>query len=451
MELVQDVCTRLDCLALYQVSRTCRAFRHLLQKKPASRHSFFLWRTLTVVHNQDTLNSTNKSDDASRGNLYRLVCFLIMCGLQSQVDVLMLDGCSFLDSPLLDTLIRAFGTSTRLSLVRCPQIDCWQILHLLKSAIKSNQHYSDQRNDTIPSNQLLAALKKIRQPPSPKSGLLHKADVTETNTATLFSLTTETPSSPLPCLQHLVQLDIEGAFPSERSYKSYGHEMYCFGEIRRALLQLGHKDNSNDDSSSNNDGYQQLSEGHYALYQFWLLLRSHMLRWDEEDGGERARTTDLHPPWLPDTLVQFIQITEQDTKDPSSSLIQLDLAPCPLCHRNVATTGRPSSCSTCHAPVMMVCAQCRCHSCHAVLCTHCHHTQQTRSRQQPASTIPVTEDLALWRVIRCQQCHLPRRTCGPCESKHHRWICTTCQQRCHRKLSLSPRLFKKSRHWSHWI
>ncbi|KAI8084814.1 uncharacterized protein BX664DRAFT_337855 [Halteromyces radiatus] len=220
-----------------------------------------------------------------------------------------------------------------------------------------------------------------------------------------------------PCLQHLTQLDIEGAFPSERSYKSYGHEMYCFGEIKKVLLQFGKKEN-NESIDAATAQQQQLSEGHYALYQFWLLLRSHMLRGDglllqqdqpqDNDHRERVASLDPHqqhsrqqidlrrdfrPAWLPDSLVQFIQITEQD--DPSSS-VKIDLIACPLCSRNVASSSSGLAsrsttttktcidrvpCHVCQNLTPMVCAQCRCHACHAVLCRRCHQLHQSRLRQ----------------------------------------------------------------------
>ncbi|KAI8336657.1 hypothetical protein BC941DRAFT_427679 [Chlamydoabsidia padenii] len=509
VELLQDIFTRLDCLTLYQLSLTCHAFRQLLQKTPTSRNGFFLWRTLKV-------ESLWTNHQEAMG-LYQLVCFLVMGGIHDQVDSLILDGCVFIDSPLLNTVIRAFPVLSRLSLVHCPQIDCWKILHMLKASINDNhraQHQTGKHQTMIQQQSstaaFLKALKKVREPP-PETILLNKTDntnstETSSNTSleagtTLFGLTNDNhhqssskldiPFS-LPCLKYLTRLDIEGAFPSERSHKSYGHEMYCFGEIKRALLQLG--DNDNDGSHIETTDYQQLSEGHYALYQFWLLLRSHMLRWDEQQQVDHQN--EFRPPWLPETLVQFIRITEQTD---FSSSIKIDLAPCPLCHRNVATTDHnTTSCFTCHAPTMKVCAQCRCHSCQAVLCTRCHHIQRTQFRQTPfqqqqqqqqdlvtirpsvtagvttaiASTTAVTvatmvteqshhQDLTLlssWRIIRCQHCHLPRRTCGQpsCvfENKQQRWTCNTCQQQRwgkHSRISLSPRLFKKSRHWSHWI
>ncbi|CAO3598269.1 unnamed protein product [Absidia cylindrospora] len=470
-----------------------------------------IWRTVTVDSN---LPSTHQQQ--GRLELYKMVCFMVTSGIHVHVDSLVLDGCSFLDPALLDTLIRAYPNLTRLSLVHCPQIGCWQILYMLRASIKGNyqlamlakQHQTTQETQqqqpvddtTDESKILLAALKTTKQPQQQKMTLFNKTGFSDVGVSSsslstrdhILGLTnhhhhqTQTTDngnnsnsvqSLLPCLKHLTRLDMEGAFPSERSYKSHTHEMYCFGEIKKALLQLGQHQGDDENMAPT---YQQLSEAHYALYQFWLLLRSHMLRWDgsgqETNDNQQQQQQqqqqhdpppprgrqwqDFRPPWLPDTLVQFIQITEQDQP---SSPVKIDLAPCPLCHRNVAPPPceQQPLCYACQVPTPMVCAQCRCHSCHAVLCPRCHHTHQARFRQsthndessphqqasaegtrgistdttQQQNTTKIASLLSSWRTLHCQQCHLPRRICGQplCStqlenSKHHRWTCTSCQQ-----------------------
>ncbi|ORZ17716.1 hypothetical protein BCR42DRAFT_412360 [Absidia repens] len=523
MELIQDILARLDCITLYQLCLCSSLFRHLLRK------TTMLWRTLKV----DSSLPPGRQQQTPL-ELYKLVCFMVTSGIHVHVNSLVLDGCSFLDPALLDTLIRAYPNLIRLSLVHCPQIGCWQILYMLRASIKGNyqlamlakqyqptqERQQQQRHiddTTDESKILLAALKTTKQPQQQKMTLFTRTGFSDVGFSSSSSTrdhilgltnhhhhrhqthTTDNGngSSPaealLPCLKHLTRLDMEGAFPSERSYKSHTHEMYCFGEIKKALLQLGQHQDGDENMAPI---YQQLSEAHYALYQFWLLLRSHMLRWDDSgqetnDNEQQQRDhprgrqwQDFRPPWLPDTLVQFIQITEQD--HPSSS-VKIDLAPCPLCHRNVAPPPcqRRSLCYACQAPTPMVCAQCRCHSCHAVLCPRCHHTHQVRFRQStqneslhqqafaagttitPINTNTTQQDttkiaslLSSWRTLHCQQCHLPRRICGQpsCStqlenSKHHRWTCTSCQQQQQwaRQRKVPPRFFKKARHWSHWI
>ncbi|ORZ00145.1 hypothetical protein BCR43DRAFT_484744 [Syncephalastrum racemosum] len=195
-------------------------------------------------------------------------------------------------------------------------------------------------------------------------------------------------------LQHLTSLRIQGAFPSERSHTSYAHEMYCYGEIKKILLHPS----------------SQLSESHYALYQFWLMLRSRMLQ--QQQALEQP--VIFRPGWLPEALADFILLTEQDNDTAS---VQLDVGHCLLCHKHVSPKST-QACLRCTAPTSRTCAQCACQFCQSVLCAPCFR----------ADPLP---------VLRCSDCHLTRRQCLACRPHLSTidadWRCVQCVQQTKRR------------------
>ncbi|CAO3648708.1 unnamed protein product [Cunninghamella echinulata] len=510
-EILHHIFTHLDNLSLYQLTLTSSSIRYQLQS-----YSSTLWRNFLVDPSFLLYDATV---------FYQCLYFLIHSQLNLRITCLTINQCPYLDHALLNIIIHAFPYLNSLSIKHATQIDCWQLLHLLRVTHQKNQQYINTITTTIipSSDYLLKTLKKMNHPQL-KLSLLNKSNIPDTIIPTLSSTLSNfnhhnnnsTINHPhhqqqkernnpfyekedmnqhqilYPCLQYLTKLDIQGAFPSERSYKSYGHEMYCFGELKKILLQFGHLEEKNKHkiiSTSSSSVYlqQQLREGHYALYQFWLLLRSRTLRWDNNDNNNShghnenhqehdldQEEQDFRPPWLPETVIHFIQITEQDHP---KSMVQLDLMPCRLCHRNVTTTTTSLiKCQSCQSPTSMVCHQCKCLSCDAVLCKRCYRRHQSISRQpqqqqqnvmmnsssssstsRPPTTTTLTmnplnnnnnnsssesgnirnnnnysvnnnlnnnrgsnntknkQQLALlssWKTLRCHQCHLPRRTCG---------------------------------------
>ncbi|KAI9306275.1 hypothetical protein BJ944DRAFT_263827 [Cunninghamella echinulata] len=421
IEILHHIFTHLDNLSLYQLTLTSSAIRYQLQS-----YSSTLWRNFLVDPSLLLYDATI---------FYQCLYFLIHSQLHLHITCLTINQCPYLDHALLNIIIHAFPYLNSLSIKHATQIDCWQLLHLLRATHQKNQQHINimTTTTTIPSSDyLLKTLKKMNHPRL-KLSLLNKSSIPDTIIPNLSSSlsnfnhihqhtpTINHPHSPhyqqkernnffhekeemsqhqilYPCLQYLTKLDIQGAFPSERSYKSYGHEMYCFGELKKILLQFGHLEEKNKHkiiSTTSSSIYlqQQLSEGHYALYQFWLLLRSRMLRWDSNDNNNNSHDRnenyqehdldqeelEFRPPWLPETLIHFIQITEQDHP---KSMVQLDLIPCRLCHRNVTTTTTSLiKCQSCQSPTSMVCHQCKCLSCDSVLCKKCYRRHQSISRQ----------------------------------------------------------------------
>ncbi|ORZ00144.1 hypothetical protein BCR43DRAFT_130481 [Syncephalastrum racemosum] len=198
-------------------------------------------------------------------------------------------------------------------------------------------------------------------------------------------------------LQHLTSLRIQGAFPSERSHTSYAHEMYCYGEIKKILLHPS----------------SQLSESHYALYQFWRTLRPRMQPQENSPPGPfRDR--------MPETPANSTH-TEED----KISCVRLDVSLCRLCHKHVGSKST-QACLRCTAPTSRTCAQCACQSCQSVLCAPCFR----------ADPLP---------VLRCSGCHLIRRQCLACRPRlcslsGADWRCPSC--------SAQPK--RKRRGWKRW-
>ncbi|CAO3637488.1 unnamed protein product [Cunninghamella blakesleeana] len=532
-EILHDIFTHLDGLSLYQLTRVSSYLRYQLQT-----YSSHLWSDLFIDPNLILFQQDARY-------FYQCLCFLISFQLHLKVFFLSINHCFYLDQVLLDILIHSFPNLISLSMKQASQIDCWQLLHLLRSIHQKNQQLLEQQqnfsssssssssfnknrsNYIVSSTLLLKSLKKMNHPQL-KVSLFNKSFIPDTIIPSITSTpssnydntninqqennhSSSPPSSSLkfkfyqnqnhqdrqdhqdlqyqlyPCLQYLRKLDIQGAFPSERSYQPYGHEMYCFGEIKKILLQFGHqgKNNTNKNDLSSSIHQQQLTEGHYALYQFWLLLRSRVLRRDTNNNNNNNNNNnqqynnnhnnnnaeveeDFRPPWLPETLIQFIQITEHDHP---ASKVKIDLAPCRLCHRNVTLSSSSSSssstikCQSCQSPTTTTtCHQCKCVSCDAVLCIRCyrrHHllSREAQMRQQqnnlnissPSPTPSLDNNnnennnenenhrpfiltnssdtnhhhnnnrngndqqiqrLTSWKVLRCFQCNFSRRTCG---------------------------------------
>ncbi|KAI9489178.1 hypothetical protein BDB00DRAFT_791316 [Zychaea mexicana] len=237
-EVALEAFARLDSATLYQLTLVSRGYRHLLAHHEASR----CWNALVFEPHIPL-------DDARINSMMR---FLTKFQLHMYTRSAHFDGTT-IDVTRLEKILRHLPYITQLSITHCPNLDCYQVLQLLKSSAK-NTSFVD--NNSIISTS------------SSHTGLA-------------------------PFLQHLEQLYMQGLFPSERGQKSYAHEMYAYAG----------------------------------------------------DG-------DFRPPWLPDELVQFIQVIEEQQNLPSeengsnnnnNSNRQrrpiADVEPCHLCHKNVASTG----------------------------------------------------------------------------------------------------------------
>lgn len=301
--------------------------------------------------------------------LHSALCFLVTFQRNTRIRSARFDHAPIEDSTL-ESILFYLPNLTHLSLIECPRIDCWKILRILKIATPSNRF-----------------------------------------------------------LQHLTRLEIRGNFPSERGYRTFAMEMYCYGEIKRILSGL------------RNDGksvMHELSETQYSLYQFWLVLRS------------RLEQADFRPVWLPDAVSQFIRLTEETT----SSTVQVDLQPCPLCYRNVATADQYRSCKVCGIPAPSICSQCMCLQCGDMLCFKCNKQLHNNGGGRPegptreamavvaavATATSPQRDIIPWRVIQCRRCHISRRVCGSpgcqapflaADKRFGRWYCSPCKE--HRK------------------
>ncbi|KAG0191483.1 hypothetical protein DFQ28_011731 [Apophysomyces sp. BC1034] len=403
MEIMLQICDRLDSVSLYRITLVSGQFRQI------STHAPWLWDVIV-------LDPHVKFDSAL---LHSLLCFLVKFRLHFRVRSARFDRHPTIDLATLESFLQYLPRLKHLSVVQCPQIDCWQILRLLKTAAKNNASGAGAEDEDEDEDGGFSTVSPKQMKSRAASGSF---------------------------LRELCRLELRGSFPSERNHKSYGHEMYCYGEIKQTLLSFSFYDD---------DRPQGLSENHYALYQFWLLLRSRMLT-VVRDSSDRNSTSNDHQPfrpsWLPDTLLRFIHLTE--TEDPSAP-VKMDIEPCQLCYKNVAVSGN-TPCRICGAVTPIACVQCMCLQCSAVLCWACYRQcchlstrtaadqHQHQQQQQPTP----------WRVIRCHQCDLSRRVCGDpaCvdplltpTKRRKKWYCGACREQ-HRneRWKARPRFLRHS-------
>ncbi|KAI8140081.1 hypothetical protein BJV82DRAFT_623842 [Fennellomyces sp. T-0311] len=323
-----------------------------------------------------------------------IVYFLVSFQLHLRISSARFDGTA-IEASELEMVLRRLPYVSELSVAQCTRIDCYQVLNMLKSARARTD------NDSV------------------------------------ISASSQTGQAPF--LHHLSIVHMRGLFPSERGVKSYAQELYVYGSIKKLLLRQRHND---------------LSESHYALYQFWVILRSRMML--------IAGDNDFRPPWLPDELVHFIETTEQqDEYRPIA-----DIEPCHLCHKNVTSIGS-AVCKICGVSTPKSCAQCQCLQCANILCLKCYrqfcggntsvnHAGQENERNAALLPLSATAAAALvamatttsgprpycgmpWQMVRCRRCHISRRVCGSsaCQKPFltserrlsEKWYCSSCKEK----------------------
>ncbi|KAI7858867.1 hypothetical protein BDC45DRAFT_285314 [Circinella umbellata] len=407
IEVVLEIFKHLDTVTLYQLTLVSRDYRNTLIQQSN------IWNPLVFEPQNITFNNINS-----------ILLFLTKFQLHLNIRFALFDRTS-INIAILEKVLRQLPYITSLSIAHCNNIDCYQILNLLKSSAKNNTHAHNNNNEDDDNYENHESIISIRS----------------------------SHTEPTPFLQHLSQIYMQGLFPSERGHKSYALEMLTYGMIKKLLLKLPCRD---------------LSESHYALYQFWLLLRSRMLL----IAGE----TDFRPPWLPDELVQFIQVTEGEQQQETLNPIA-DITPCHLCHKNVAAIGS-AACKICGVSTPKSCAQCTCLQCGHILCLTCYRRfcggggnnnntgighgghnvghNNNNTTQQALLPLSATAAAALvavatttngqrppcglpWQIVRCRQCHLSRRVCGsitcqkPFMTSERRmvdkWFCAPCKEK----------------------
>ena len=430
IEIVLEIFKHLDTVTLYQLTLVSRGYRNMLIEKSN------IWNPL-VFEPQNIIFNNDDGNNISNNALNSILLFLTKFQLHLNIRSARFDGTS-IDITKLEKVLRHLPYITSLSIAHCDNIDCYQVLHLLKSSAKNKT--STHRIDSNNNNNSY-----YRDDEDDNSD--------DTDDESIISIASSH-TGLTPFLHHLSEIYMQGLFPSERGHKSYALEMLTYGMIKKLLLRLSCRD---------------LSESQYALYQFWLLLRSRMLL----IAGE----TYFRPPWLPDELVQFIRVTEgeQETRSPIA-----DIRPCHLCHKNVAATGS-AACKICGVSTPKSCAQCMCFQCGHILCLTCYrrfcgggnnnnnsnntgmghggynvgHNSNNTSQQAllPLSATAAAALVAVatttngqrprcglpWQIVRCRQCHLSRRVCGsaacqkPFMTSERRmvdkWYCAPCKEK----------------------
>ncbi|KAI9251839.1 hypothetical protein BDA99DRAFT_521314 [Phascolomyces articulosus] len=423
VEITLEIFNHLDTLTLYQLTLVSRKYRNILIQQPK------IWDPFILDPQQH--RCMNAKEDYI---LNSLLLFLTKSQLHLTIRSACFDG-TLIDITKLEKILRHLPYVTQLSIAHCNNINCYQILHLLKSSSKNrptgnNSNNNDNNNDNEDDHDENESMISIS---GSHTGLA-------------------------PFLYHLEQIYMQGLFPSERGHKSYALEMLTYGMIKKCLLGRSCRD---------------LSESHYALYQFWLLLRSRMLL----IAGEN----DFRPPWLPDELVQFIQLTEENEEQDQQQDQQqqrpiVDITPCHLCHKNVAATGS-AVCKICGVSTPKSCAQCMCLQCGHILCLTCYrqfcggggnnntmaghgnnHNGRENINHPSQALLPLSATAAAaliavatttsgqrlhcgmpWQIVRCRQCHLSRRVCGsiacqkPFMTSERRmvdkWFCASCKEK----------------------
>ncbi|CDH48968.1 predicted protein [Lichtheimia corymbifera JMRC:FSU:9682] len=376
-ELTLEIFVHLDSLSLYRVTQTSLRYRHTISR------CINLW---TCLWFDPTL-------PLERRDLYRMLCFLVEHhGLHEQVRGARFDRCT-IDSTTLERVLRYLPRLSTLSVVGCPQLDCFQFLSIL-------------RHTTAPLGPMNYSL--------PPSRML--------------------PSGPL--LQHLTRLEIRGLFPSERGIMSYAHEIYCYTSIRRLLaknnnaarqrarrisrrrhLQArvleGFEEEEDDVIMDDEDEDEDDEDDDLLMYhQFWLLLQQPLFRASPELLVLPSTAATFSA--LSSITHSAITTTTTTTTTTSSTVnsikngrnvgnngnqrrsIEMDVQPCSHCHRNV-TQPTPASCTVCGDPTLTPCAQCMCYHCRRILCRSCFRLRRG------------------WRVLRCHKCQLARRVCSDTE------------------------------------
>ncbi|KAI7874222.1 hypothetical protein K492DRAFT_240935 [Lichtheimia hyalospora FSU 10163] len=264
-ELTLEILVHLDSLSLYRVSQIASRYRHMISR------CIYLWTWLWL---DPTL-------PLERRDLYRMLCFLVEHdGLHEQIRGARFDRCT-IDSTTLERVLRYLPRLSTLSVVACPQLDCFQLLSIL-------------RHTTAPVGPMNYSL--------PPSRLLSSG----------------------PLLQHLTRLEIRGLFPSERGIMSYAHEIYCYTSIRRLLAKNnnaarqrahrisrrrhfrarvleGFEEEEDDvmmDNEEEDEDEEDEEEDDLLLYhQFWLLLHQPLFRASPELLESYQQVKTMETTW----------------------------------------------------------------------------------------------------------------------------------------------------------
>lgn len=375
-ELTLEIFVHLDSLSLYRVTQTSMRYRHMISR------CIHLWTWLWF--------DPNLPLDCH--DLYRMLCFLVEHdGLHEHILSARFDRCT-IDSTTLERVLRYLPRLSTLSVVGCPNLDCFQFLSIL-------------RHTTAPMGPMNYSL--------PPSRLLSSG----------------------PLLQHLTRLEIRGLFPSERGVMSYAHEIYCYTSIRRLLAKnnnaarqrahrisrrrhfrarvLEEEDEVILDDDEEEDEEEDEEDDLLLYHQFWLLLQQPLFRASPEllvlpsTAATFSALSSITHSAITTTTTSTVNSNKNGRHVGSNSnrrkSIEMDVQPCSHCHRNV-TQPTPASCTACGDPTLTPCAQCMCYHCRRILCRSCFRLRRG------------------WRVLRCQKCQLARRVCENTEcitSLHH--------------------------------